>query len=116
MTKTFEQAIADDEVAQLELFPADTNFDLTPPSKYIYDGLGLHFKIPYPDKVMECFGFVDGLMSAVMGRPIISVIKFDKYLMTTHYPEYTGDNMSMSEAVIKFYGIEADNWLRKHIC
>ena len=102
--------------AQLEIFPEGTDFSLYPRSKRLYDGLRLHFRVPYDDKVMDCFGFVNGLTTWALGYPVIDAVKFDKYLVTTHYPEYTGDNMSMSEAIIKFYGVEADNWLTKHIC
>ena len=102
-------------IKQLEIFPENTSFDLTPPSKYIYDGLRQHFKMSCNDKMMECYGFVDGLMSATLNKPVINVVKFDKYLLSIHYPDYTGDSMSMSEAVRTFYGVEADNWLAKHI-
>jgi hypothetical protein len=100
---------------QLELFPEGADFSLRSPSEYIYEGLRSHFKMSCNDRMMACYGFVDGLMSAAIGHPVINVIKLDKYLITTHYPEYTGENMSMSEAICKFYGAEADNWLAKHL-
>ena len=101
---------------QLEMFPEGTDYSLYRPSKRLYDGLRQYFNMYYDDKLMECFGYCDGLMTAMMGRPIINIINFNKYL-SVHHCLHTVDhlNLSMSDVVIMFYGSEADKWLTKYL-
>lgn len=98
---------------QLSLFPNGETFpyaktNLRSPKK-IHQGLRKYFGITNPA------GFTDGLIALFTGKAVIDIIKLDQWLKEKHGDDYPDDGMSMSDAIAKFYGEEANNWVANNI-
>ena len=81
-------------------------------SKNLFDGLKQHFSIK--GKEARSYTFVDGLSSVISGRGVLNLTEFDRWLKDTHCDDYSED-MSIGEAVRKFYGPVAENWVLKNL-
>lgn len=98
---------------QLSLFPDGETFPCTKTNprspKKIHQGLRKYFGITNPA------GFIDGLIALFSGKVVIDITRLDEWLKEKHGDDYPDDGMSMSDAIAKFYGEEAKNWVANNI-
>ena len=98
---------------QLSLFQNGETFPYAPTNPFvpnkIYQGLRAYLGITNPA------GFTDGLIALFMGKAVIDIVKLDEWLKEKHGDDYPDDGMSMSDAIAKFYGEEANNWVANNI-
>lgn len=58
--------------------------------------------------------FIDNMRSAVEGRVVINLFKFDEWLHKKH-GNYDMDELSMQDIIIKYYGNEANEIVKRFI-
>lgn len=74
---------------------------------------------PVAEKFGLIFGirmgkFIDNMRSAVEGRPVINLFKFDDWLHEKH-GNYDMGELSMQDIIIKYYGNEANEIVKRFI-
>jgi hypothetical protein len=99
---------------QLSLFPDNQDFSVLSPNEVIRNVIYDRLQSLFSMDIYDCKDVMNNcLMTIWLGKPTISTIDFDKWLMAKH--GYY-DSISMLDFIALHYGQDALNSIQKHLC